>query len=148
MMIVFSATRHRREITNEGGAMKEIEVRAWDDKTKTMYYSHNCGKHPGYVYLLHGEWEIETADKNGDHGACFPADNLMLWTGLKDKNVWESDIISDNVGIGVVEYSEKHAAFRINYKNGQCKWFHDYLDSEMKTLEVIGNIYGEGKLLN
>ena len=75
----------------------------------------------------------------------FVADNVMQYTGLKDKNgkdVFESDIVSDHVGIGVVEYSDKHAGFRVNYKNGQCKWFYDYiLNGERESIEVIGNIY-------
>jgi hypothetical protein len=61
------------------------------------------------------------------------------YTGLK--GIYENDIVSDHNGIGVVEYVEKYAAFRVNYKNGECKWFYHYLDSEYDSIEIIGNIY-------
>lgn len=56
--------------------------------------------------------------------------------------IWEGSLVIDNVGEGVVEYSDKYAGFRINYGDGYCKWFYDYLDSERKSLEVIGHITG------
>jgi hypothetical protein len=62
---------------------------------------------------------------------------LMLYTGLKD--LWEGDIISDNVDTGYIEYVPSKAAFRVNYENGRFKWFIDYLDSELDSIEVIGN---------
>lgn len=61
-------------------------------------------------------------------------------TGLHDKHgteIYEKDNIEDNVGIGFVEYVKSCAAFRVNYGDGTCKWFIDYLDSEFKTIEVI-----------
>ena len=72
----------------------------------------------------------------------------MQYTGLKDKNAYEGDVIRDNIGVGVIEYSDKYAGFRVNYTNDRCKWFYDYLDSEMDCLEVIGNIYENPELLN
>jgi len=75
----------------------------------------------------------------------------MQYTGLKDKNgkeIYEGDIISDHVGIGEVEYVERHAAFRVNYHDGQAKWFYDYfLQGERESIEWIGNIYENPELL-
>jgi uncharacterized phage protein (TIGR01671 family) len=65
---------------------------------------------------------------------------LIQFTGLYDcsgKEIFESDLVNDNVGIGLVEFL--NGAYRVNYRNGTCKWFIDFLDSEKKTLEVIGN---------
>lgn len=65
---------------------------------------------------------------------------LLQCIGIMDRNavdVYEKSIVEDNIGIGFVEYVD--GAFRVNYNNGRCKWFIDYLDSEIKTIEVLGN---------
>lgn len=119
--------------------MREIKFRLWHDSAKLM--------------LFVGD----------DHGTSHPLDcckyymegqgsHLMQYTGLKDKNgveIYEGDVIDDLVvGKGVVEYVKKYAGFRINYKNGRCKWFYDFLASEMRVLEVIGNIYENPEFLD
>jgi hypothetical protein len=68
---------------------------------------------------------------------------LMFAIGLKD--LWEGDIISDNIGTGYIEYVPSKAAFRVNYGTGRCKWFIDYLDSELDSIEVIGTKYDAEK---
>jgi len=69
------------------------------------------------------------------------------YIGLKD--IFEDDIVEDNIGIGVIEYVKEYAAFRVNY-NGitSCKWFYDFLDSELKCIEVIGNIHENHEILD
>ena len=113
--------------------MREIKFRAWDGK---RYHCDDFMIRNGNVYCF-GEFSRETL-------------HLMDWsleqyTGLKD--IYENDIIQDNIGIGVVEYKSEYAGFRVNYKNGRCKWFYDYLESEMKTIEIIGNTHETPELL-
>jgi len=76
---------------------------------------------------------------------------VMQFTGLTDRNgvdVYESDVVRDHVGIGRVEWHERKAAFRVNYENGEAKWFIDYtLRGERESIEVIGNIYENSELL-
>lgn len=116
-----------------------IKFRAWDGKT--MRYD--------LTGLEHGKGnEMSGVFLDGDFYGNIP---LMQFTGLHDKNgveIYEGDIISDHVGIGCVRHSDDHGAFRVSYGNGRAKWFYDYLDAEIKTIEVIGNIYQNPELLN
>ncbi|WP_373033355.1 YopX family protein [Sulfurovum sp.] len=70
---------------------------------------------------------------------------IMQSTGLQDKNrvsIFEGDIVEDHIGKGFVEYVEKYAGFRVNYRDGKCKWFYDYnLKGERDSIVVIGNIH-------
>jgi len=114
--------------------MRELKFRVF--KTKMIYF---------------GFRHIDEGTVINDMGmACIECSEdyehkVMQYTGLK--HLWESDIIRDGIGVGVVEYVEKYAGFRINYKNGRAKWFYDYLDSEWKGFEIIGNIHENPELL-
>lgn len=94
------------------------------------------------------------SDRVGGAGVLFrdfEDEPIMQFTGLKDVNgveIYESDIVSDHVGVGLVCYSEKHAAFRVAYGNGLAKWFYDYsLKGELESIEVIGNSHQNPELL-
>lgn len=80
-----------------------------------------------------------------------PTHELMQFTGLLDCNgveIYEGDIVEDHIGIGVVEYSERKASFKVNYRNGFGKWFIDYiLKGERESIKVIGNIHQHARLL-
>jgi len=108
---------------------REIKFRAFDSIIGEMFQ----------IQLDDNEWDITALAKGNGW-------NVMQYTGLK--NVFESDIIHDHNGIGLVEYVDDKAAFRVNYKNGRAKWFIDYnLKGELESIEVIGNIYQSPELL-
>lgn len=76
---------------------------------------------------------------------------IEQFTGLLDCNgvkIFEGDIVRDHNGIGEVQYSDKKAAFKVNYHDGFAKWFIDYnLKGERESIEVIGNIHQNSELL-
>lgn len=122
--------------------MRDLKFRAWhhgggDPRVKgEMRYSKDCGLSVFFENVESEDLAVE----------------VTQYTGLRDKNGVEicgGDIISDHVGIGVVEYPENKAAFRVSYGNGRAKWFIDYiLSGEKESIEVIGNIYENPELLN
>lgn len=116
--------------------MREIKFRAWNGNVKEM--------RTPYAWM----------NESNMFSVCMcwsPNVDLMQFTGLLDCNgveIYEGDIVEDHVGIGVVEYSERKAAFKVNYRNGIGKWFIDYiLKGERESIKVIGNIHQHAHLL-
>lgn len=129
--------------------MREFKFRVWDKKYHTFDYNGS----PELFISTEGEvyekdernWAMQTWIEYNESDFY----ELSQYTGLKDKNgkeIYEWDLVEDNIGIGVVEF--KDGAYRVNYRNGVCKWFIDYLDSEKRVTEVIGNIYENPELLD
>lgn len=122
---------------------RDIKFRAWHEQDKEMVYFKN-------EKLVNDQHQMQHLAHliNGDYG-----DVLMQFTGLKGKNgvdIYEGDIIEDHIGRGVVVWWVRNAAFKVSYigeNSGKGKWFADYLDSEYKTIKVIGNIYENPELL-
>ena len=116
--------------------MREIKFRSWNKNENKM--------------ITPFAW-VNESNLFSTKMCSSPTSELMQLTGLKDCNgtdIYEGDIVNDHIGAGVVEYCEKYAAFRVNYKNGRCKWFYDYLlNGEKESIEVIGNIHQHAYLL-
>ena len=110
-----------------------IEFRCWNEHGKCFHGMSELGdklhlfnnKNPSYVI----EQFTELLDFNG-------------------AKIFEGDIVRDHNGIGEVQYSDKKAAFKVNYHDGFAKWFIDYnLKGERESIEVIGNIHQNSELL-
>lgn len=124
--------------------MREIKFRAWHKERQKILGVFDINfRTPATVQVLDENYVL--------YDELFDCIELMQYTGMHDKNgvpIFEGDIIKDHIGIGVVEYSEKRASFRANYKDGTCKWFIDYnLKGELESIEVIGNIHKHAHLL-
>lgn len=127
--------------------MREIKFRCWNGREKQMILADDiCRIHfskeiPYGVYIWGGDIVI--------HGDCI----LMQYTGLKDKNskeIYEGDIIkykyekSLRGDISKVEWQNEYAGFSpfVDYDSDN-QWSYINLES----IEVIGNIYENPKLL-
>jgi len=124
--------------------MREIKFRAWHKERQKIIDVFDINfRTPATVQILDENYVL--------YDELFDCVELMQLTGMHDKNgtqIYEGDILSDHVGIGVVEYSEKIASFKVNYRDGFCKWFIDYnLRGELESIEVIGNIHQHAHLL-
>lgn len=114
--------------------MREIKFRAWEKNLKEIIPVHNIDFEKKMINT-ESAWRL------------FDEIELIQYTGLKDKNgmeIYESDSIEDNIGIGSVEFS--NGAYRVNYLNGNYKWLIDFLDSEKNQIEVVGNKYRQNKI--
>lgn len=127
--------------------MREFKFRAWDKERKEMRQVQLMDFSAWWV-STGSSWErgnaLEYGERNSFQNEETDRHILMQYTGLKDKNgieIYEGDLIQDNLGYGAVEYRETRAGFRLNYVDGLAKWFLDYTDDEFKTIEVIGNVY-------
>jgi uncharacterized phage protein (TIGR01671 family) len=135
-----------RELKFRGKLSKDIRPiygNQWRYGTPVFYESGEVCIFPMFSEYGHEATEIYRRDK-------VDPETLDQYTGRKDsyrKEIYESDIIQDNLGIGYIEYVTDYAAFRVNYGNGECKWFYSYLDDELKTIKVIGNIHENPELL-
>lgn len=100
------------------------------------------------------EYSLEMAgglEQFFSNDCCDELSEEYLFTGIRDckqVKIFEGDIVRDHNGIGEVQYSDKKAAFKVNYHDGFAKWFIDYnLKGERESIEVIGNIHHNKELL-
>lgn len=144
---------------------RELKVRAWDRDLEIMVYSDKRNKSTydiNYEFAMNEKgvlvcnWHEDTEDYYGNFKeANGTLDNLMQYTGLKDKNgkeIYEGDILSIKIYSGDKVIVEGKTV--VEFKDGcfGVIWGHDKaflsLNSFFKTkFEVIGNIYENPELL-
>lgn len=142
---------------------RELKVRAWDRDLEIMVYSDKRNKSTydiNYEFAMNEKgvlvcnWHEDTEDYYGNFKeANGTLDNLMQYTGLKDKNgkeIYEGDILINtnksklNLGIENQKYLIVYRALGFGLKplfKGMALKFN-YTD-----LELIGNIYENPELL-
>ncbi|MDM0974723.1 hypothetical protein G6Z18_14740 [Clostridium perfringens] len=144
---------------------RELKVRAWDRDLEIMVYSDKRNKSTydiNYEFAMNEKgvlvcnWHEDTEDYYGNFKeANGTLDNLMQYTGLKDKNgkeIYEGDILSIKIYSGDKVIVEGKTV--VEFKDGcfGVIWGYDKaflsLNSFFKAkFEVIGNIYENPELL-
>ena len=129
--------------------MREIKFRAWHKRyNKWLYgesaFSFEAGVNKLNLSAFFQRLSTEEVD----------SDTLGQFIGRQDNNfndIYEGDIISDHVGIGVIKWSERNNSFKVSYvgeNKGQGKWFADFnLRGELESIQRIGNIHQNPELI-
>lgn len=108
--------------------------RVWDNETKSMNGMAEIYRNRNQ------EIELHPRDENII---------LMQSTGLRDKNgkeIFEGDILEVNDWLEVVSFSEEKAMFVSKEIVFPETSLYDLLNSDIFTVEIIGNIYENPKL--
>jgi len=123
---------------------REIKLRAWDSEANIMVYSDHRTRKLYDVYygfemnesgLLECRWEGDFTESHVLDGGTL--DNIMQYTGLKDKNskeIYEGDIVRSDG-----EYGDGLTG-EIYYRNG-CFMLREHTLNQIDDVEVIGNVY-------
>ena len=161
-MAGFIEARHQT-IASREGIMREIKFRAWHKHHKFMFqvmevtfdaqYDSGFSRVVAYPYddwnrseNEQGEW-ANRAPRERTHYLHHEIDNLelMQYTGLKDKTgreIYEGDIVMCEGFDGSSKIEYEGCSFIGRYiRNFQ------WIDLEMRELEVIGNTYEHPELL-
>lgn len=142
--------------------MRKIKFRAWDYNAKSMVYLNKLKVQNGEIeYLLtmdkNGEmfvmWQQVTDLPDGKLESSGGLNNLMQYTGLKDKNgieIYEGDIVNciECECCGYIGWNDSEAGFYFNILLEDGRYEEEQLYDYVDELEVIGNIYENHELLN
>jgi len=116
-----------------GGSMKEIKFRVWDEKNKCF----ECWGHmeKGVFKSIPTGYSIGSIDE--------VVSNSEQYTGLTDKNgvrIYEGDVVYvAGVGNCAVIYNEGLASYVFNHDD--CDWQYWEILEDKDSLLVIGNIH-------
>lgn len=124
------------------------KFRAWTEEGKMMYYD---------VYHFKDDTLLLSYDKIAFDEVPASDFILMQSTGLKDKNgkeIYDGDIVKfydcdDDVYVTPVVWDKNYACFGVSF-SGKYPISFDYLEefyTELKDIEVVGNIYENPELL-
>lgn len=127
--------------------MRVPKFRAWVKDEKRMTDVHEMTFIDGEVYLI--------SDITGFY--AYEEFKLMQSTGLKDKNdkeIYEGDVVkfpefNGDIYITPVVWDKSCACFGLSF-SGKYPISFDYLEefyTELKDIEVVGNIYENPELL-
>lgn len=124
------------------------KFRAWTEEGEVMYYD---------VYPFKDDALLLSYDEIAFDEVPASDFIIMQSTGLKDKNgkeIYEGDIVKfsdcdDDVYVTPVVWDKNYACFGVSF-SGKYPVSFDYLEefyTELKDIEVIGNIYDNQGLL-
>ena len=124
------------------------KFRAWTEEGKAMYYG---------VYPFKDDTLLLSYDEIAFDEVPASDFILMQSTGLKDKNgkeIYDGDIVmfsdcDDDAYVTPVVWDKNYACFGVSF-SGKYPISFDYLEefyTELKDIEVVGNIYENQELL-
>ena len=134
--------------------MREIKFRAWDKKEKRMISTKEFCFSPYFIQadgkVINMDSSAPLVDEYGDGSNRYDElpYELMMWTGLFDKNgkeIYEGDVVKYGSDCSEVKYGE----FNCSCCDGVYGWYFDGGDiRECDRYEVIGNVMENPDLLN
>lgn len=115
---------------------REIKFRAWDKEKKEMREVTGINWYAGYIRV----------DRERLEDLPIEDTSIMQYVGLKDKNgkeIYESDLVNVEFNDG----SKYEDPLEVYFEKGAFMVGMGYLH-DIKSIEVIGNIYKNPNLLN
>jgi len=85
--------------------------------------------------------------KFGNLTKLISLNHIVVMQEIGFKNLYEGDIIEDNVGRGVVVYDQKRHKHIIRYSERSSKDFNSFLDSERRCIMKLGNVFENPELV-